>query len=264
MSYNISEAKLLEIYLGEVKNIPLLTDIQEKRLYQRIKKGDDKEARQSLSRHNLPFVVGFAKRYIGRGVPYLDLIQEGNLGLIEAAKTFDPKKDAGFITYAAYHLKKRINRFLRDKVRIVRIPNHVYEVIPIVNRAMVEYCAKNGRPSNVGELVNITGLTRLQVEQSIRASGEFRSLEECADELMNKVCPNVADTSFEEEKLRKLLIELKPRSRKVLDLHYRKRATLDKIGQMLKVTRERVRQIEDDSLKSLRRRLKGELVSTTD
>ena len=256
----------LQLFLKDIGRVPLLTAAQEVSLAKRIEAGDP-EAKRQMVEANLRLVVSIAKAYRGRGLPFLDLIQEGTLGLVRAVEKFDWRRGFKFSTYATWWIRQAVTRALADKGRTIRIPVHVVEKLNQISRAERVLIGQLGREPTVEELGNATGLPPEEVEDLLRSAQPIVSLEKpvgedeeaefvrfLADE--NTVAPEIAaEAALRHEALGELLNQLSYRERRVLELRYglggEKPRTLDELGRMFNVTRERIRQVEHQSLQKL-------------
>jgi RNA polymerase primary sigma factor len=258
----------IKIYLREIGQIPLLTPKDEVRLAARIKKGD-KQARAQMIKANLRLVVKIAHDYSNFGLPLLDLISEGNIGLMKAVERFDPKKGGKLSTYAAWWIKQSIKRALANQAKTIRLPVHLVDKISKMKRAGHKLSEKLGREATDQELADVLGLTRAKVAQlrtiSIRpASLDAPIGDDDATEFSEVVGDDAALTPFEllrdktlRQEVRDILKELEPREAEILTLRFgldgNKPKTLEEVGKKFKVTRERVRQIQNIALTKLRR-----------
>ena len=257
----------VRMYLKEIGKIPLLTPEQEQELASRLAEGDE-QAYDKMIEANLRLVVSIAKRYVGRGLPFLDLIQEGNLGLIKAVGKFDHTKGYKFSTYATWWIRQSISRAIADHARTIRIPVHMVETINRVARANHELLQELGRDPTAGEIAHRLHLPLEKVEEVMRVSQNPISLEtpvgEEDDSHLGDFIPD--DEAYEpadaaayallREQLAGVLKTLTPREEKVLCLRYGltdgKMHTLEEVGEEFNVTRERIRQIEAKALRKLR------------
>ena len=257
----------VRMYLKEIGKIPLLTPEQEQELASRLAEGDE-QAYDKMIEANLRLVVSIAKRYVGRGLPFLDLIQEGNLGLIKAVGKFDHTKGYKFSTYATWWIRQSISRAIADHARTIRIPVHMVETINRVARANHELLQELGRDPTAGEIAHRLHLPLEKVEGVMRVSQDPISLEtpvgEEDDSHLGDFIPD--DEAYEpadaaayallREQLAGVLKTLTPREEKVLCLRYGltdgKMHTLEEVGEEFNVTRERIRQIEAKALRKLR------------
>jgi RNA polymerase primary sigma factor len=256
----------LQLFLKDIGRVPLLTAADEVRLARRIEAGDQLAKRQMVEA-NLRLVVSIAKGYRGRGLPFLDLIQEGTLGLVRAVEKFDWRRGFKFSTYATWWIRQAVTRALADKGRTIRIPVHVVEKLNQISRAERMLIGQLGREPTVDEIGDAAGLPPSEVEEILRSAQPTVSLEKPVGEeeeselgrfLADKttVTPdNAAETTLREEALTDLLDQLSYRERRVLELRYglrgEKPRTLDELGRMFNVTRERIRQVESQSLQKL-------------
>jgi RNA polymerase primary sigma factor len=257
----------LQLFLKDIGRVSLLTAAQEVELAKRIERGDH-SAKQTMVESNLRLVVSIAKRYRNQGLPFLDLIQEGTIGLVRAAEKFDHRKGFKFSTYATWWIRQAVARALADKGRTIRMPVHVVEKLNKILRSERKLRAELGREPSAVEIALELDLTVLEVEQ-IRASAQTPvSLEKpVGDEdesefghfLTDHDQPlpeESAELNFRRDRLFKILETLSARERRVLELRYgldgQTPQTLDEVGRAFNVTRERIRQIENQSLKKLR------------
>ena len=258
----------IKIYLREIGQVPLLTPKDEIRLAARIKKGDQK-AREEMIKANLRLVVKIAHDYSYFGLPLLDLISEGNIGLMKAVERFDPKKGGKLSTYAAWWIKQSIKRALANQAKTIRLPVHLVDKISKMKRAGYKLSEKLGREPTDQELADVLGMPRAKVAQlrtiSIRPASLNAPLgDDDAIEFSEIVGDENALTPFEllrDKTLRQevcdILEELDPREAEILTMRFGldggKPKTLEEVGRKFKVTRERVRQIQNIALTKLRR-----------
>ena len=257
----------LQLFLKDVGKVDLLTAAQEVELAKRIERGDHR-AKQEMIEANLRLVVSIAKRYRNQGLPFLDLIQEGTIGLVRAAEKFDHRKGFKFSTYATWWIRQAVARALADKSRTIRMPVHVVEKLNRILRAERKLRAERGREPSSEEIAYELDLSIEDVEQIRRTAQTPVSLEKpVGDEeesefghfLEDESEPlpdEAADLSLRNEALRRALGMLAERERRVLEMRYgldgQQPRTLDEVGRIFNVTRERIRQIENHSLKKLR------------
>ena len=262
----------LQIYLSEIGQIPLLSEEDEKRLGEKSAQGDE-EARRKLSEGNLRLVVSLAKHYTGRGIPLMDLIQEGNMGLMRAAEKYDYTKENRFSTYAAWWIKEAMQRAIDQQSREIRVPVHVAENMKRVQKTARELQQSLGRDATPKEIAEKLGnKTEEEVKAIINYLQSPVSLETpVGDDGENSLGDMVEDRSeptpeeamnilAREEEVKELLEKLGDRERQVIRLRYGledgRTHTLEEIGDMLGVTRERVRQIEARAIEKLRKNAK--------
>ena len=257
----------VKVYLKEIGRVPLLTPEEEKDLAVRIMDGDQK-AKQRLSEANLRLVVSIAKRYVGRGMQFLDLIQEGNLGLIKAVEKFDYTRGFKFSTYATWWIRQAITRAIADQARTIRIPVHMVETINKVKKVSSQLLHENGHEPSVEEIAERLEMPIDRVREIMRVAQEPVSLEtpigeeedsHLGDFIPDDDAPAPADAASHtllREQLAEVLATLTPREAKVLQLRFGledgRPRTLEEVGKEFEVTRERIRQIEAKALRKLR------------
>ena len=257
----------VRVYLKEIGRVPLLSTEEEQVLAMRIA-DDDPDAKKRLAEANLRLVVSIAKRYVGRGMAFLDLIQEGNLGLIKAVDKFDYTKGFKFSTYATWWIRQAITRAIADQARTIRIPVHMVETINKVKKTSTQLLHKNGHDPSAEEIAEELGMPADKVREILRLSQEPVSLEtpigEEEDSHLGDFIPDdealspadAASISLLKEQLSEVLKTLTPRESKVLSLRFGLEdghpRTLEEVGTEFGVTRERIRQIEAKALRKLR------------
>ena len=257
----------VKVYLKEIGRVPLLTAEEEIELATRINDNDE-EAKKRLAEANLRLVVSIAKRYVGRGMQFLDLIQEGNLGLIKAVDKFDYTKGFKFSTYATWWIRQAITRAIADQARTIRIPVHMVETINKVKKTNSQLLHKNGRDPTAEEIAAELGMTVNKVREILRVAQEPVSLEtpigeeedsHLGDFIPDDDAPAPADAAsilLLKEQLDEVLGTLTPREAKVLSMRFGLEGghphTLEEVGKYFNVTRERIRQIEAKALRKLR------------
>ncbi|MBP3941710.1 MAG: RNA polymerase sigma factor RpoD [Christensenellaceae bacterium] len=257
----------VRMYLKEIGKVPLLSAEEEKDLAMRMADGDD-AAKQKLAEANLRLVVSIAKRYVGRGMLFLDLIQEGNLGLIKAVEKFDYKKGYKFSTYATWWIRQAITRAIADQARTIRIPVHMVETINKLIRVSRQLLQKLGRDPLPEEIAEEMGITVDKVREIQKIAQEPVSLEtpigEEDDSHLGDFIPDddapapaeAASFTLLKEQIMDVLDTLTPREEKVLKLRFGledgRARTLEEVGKEFNVTRERIRQIEAKALRKLR------------
>src|SRR5437867_553768 len=265
-------ADALQIYLREMAETPLLTPQEEIDLAKRVKRGDAK-ARAQMIKANLRLVVKIARDYAPFGLPLLDLINEGNLGLMKAVERFDPKKGAKLSTYAALWIKQSIRRALSNQSRTIRLPVHMADQLNKLNRVRHRLTETLGREPNDAELAEDLRITPAKAAQlrtlGIRPASLDAPLGDDADSQYSDIIEDEAAASpFEtlrsktmREEIQKRVKELPPREAEILVLRYgldgRGPRTLEEVGKQFKVTRERIRQIQEIALSKLRRRVES-------
>ena len=267
MSDAMSVNDPVRMYLKEIGKIPLLTAEEEAELGKRLAEGD-MEAHNKMVEANLRLVVSIAKRYVGRGLPFLDLIQEGNLGLIKAVDKFDYTKGYKFSTYATWWIRQSITRAIADQARTIRIPVHMVETINRVLRTSHSMVQKLGREPTTKEIADELHIEQSKVEEVLKIAQEPVSLETPIGEeedshLGDFIQDDEASQPSEEatytllrEQLEEVLSTLTPREEQVLRMRFGltdgKPHTLEAVGKEFDVTRERIRQIECKALRKLR------------
>lgn len=257
----------VRMYLKEIGKIPLLTPEEEIELAKRIEQGDE-EAKKRLAEANLRLVVSIAKRYVGRGMLFLDLIQEGNLGLLKAVEKFDYRKGYKFSTYATWWIRQAITRAIADQARTIRIPVHMVETINKLVRVSRQLLQEKGREPTPEEIAKEMNMPVEKVREILKIAQEPVSLEtpigEEEDSHLGDFIPDddalapseAAAHSMLKEQLMEVLDSLNEREKKVLKLRFGledgRARTLEEVGREFNVTRERIRQIEAKALRKLR------------
>ena len=257
----------VRMYLKEIGKVPLLTADEEIELAKRMEEGDV-DAKHRLCEANLRLVVSIAKRYVGRGMLFLDLIQEGNLGLIKAVDKFDYRKGYKFSTYATWWIRQAITRAIADQARTIRIPVHMVETINKLIRVSRQLLQEYGREPLPEEIAEEMGIPEEKVREIIKIAQEPVSLEtpigeeedsHLGDFLPDEDAPAPAEAAaftLLKEQLMSVLSTLTPREEMVLKLRFGledgRQRTLEEVGKEFKVTRERIRQIEAKALRKLR------------
>ena len=260
----------VKVYLKEIGRVPLLTPEEEIDLALKIQAGgpDGEKAKQRLSEANLRLVVSIAKRYVGRGMQFLDLIQEGNLGLIKAVEKFDHTKGFKFSTYATWWIRQAITRAIADQARTIRIPVHMVETINKVKKVSSQLLHEMGHDPSAEEIAERLEMPVDKVREIMRVAQEPVSLEtpigEEEDSHLGDFIPDddapipaeAASQTLLKEQLAEVLKTLTPREEKVLRLRFGledgRPRTLEEVGKEFNVTRERIRQIEAKALRKLR------------
>jgi RNA polymerase primary sigma factor len=256
----------LQLFLKDIGKVPLLTAAQEVELAKRIERGDH-GAKQAMVEANLRLVVSIAKRYRNQGLPFLDLIQEGTIGLVRAAEKFDYRKGFKFSTYATWWIRQAVARAIADKGRTIRMPVHVVEKLNRILRSERKLRAERGREPSIEEIARDVDMSSDEVEHIRRSAQTPVSLEKPVGDddesefghfLADDSTPlpdELAETALQREALRGILAALSERERRVLELRYgldgQQPRTLDEVGRTFNVTRERIRQIEHQGLKKL-------------
>lgn len=257
----------VRMYLKEIGKVPLLSGEEEIELAKRMEEGDE-EAKKKLCEANLRLVVSIAKRYVGRGMQFLDLIQEGNLGLIKAVEKFDYRKGYKFSTYATWWIRQAITRAIADQARTIRIPVHMVETINKLIRVSRQLLQELGRDAKPEEIAAEMDMSVEKVREILKIAQEPVSLEtpigeeedsHLGDFIPDTDAPAPADAaafSMLKEQLMEVLETLTPREQKVLKLRFGledgRARTLEEVGKQFDVTRERIRQIEAKALRKLK------------
>ena len=260
----------VRMYLKEIGKVPLLSADEEVELAKRMAEGDE-EAKKRLAEANLRLVVSIAKRYVGRGMLFLDLIQEGNIGLMHAAEKYDYTKDNRFSTYASWWIKEAITRAIDQQSREIRVPVHVAENIKRVQKAAKELQQEFGREAEPGEIAkklgdrteeevkNILSYIRnpVSLETPVGEDGED-SLGDFVEDRSETTPEDAMDVLVRKEEVQELLETLNDREKEVISLRFGlgkdRTYTLEEIGESLGITRERVRQIESKAMEKLRKK----------
>ena len=266
----------VKIYLRQIGKIPLLSSAEELDLAKKIQENHDEFAKDVLVNANLRLVVSIAKKYIGRGLSFLDLIQEGNVGLIKAAGRFDYKKGYKFSTYATWWIQQSITRAIADKARIIRLPIHMIDSIGKIRRATIDLTTELGHPPTKQEIAYRLGLPVAKLTSIIKSAQSTVSMDTPAtsDEDSSKIADFIVDNSTITpdgkvtqdnllEDIRTILNQLSQKERDVLILRYGLdnngvKKTLDEIGSQYGVSRERIRQIENRAISKLKKLCKNE------
>lgn len=266
----------VKIYLRQIGKIPLLSASEELDLAKKIQEEHDAFSKDVLVNANLRLVVSIAKKYIGRGLSFLDLIQEGNVGLIKAAGRFDYKKGYKFSTYATWWIQQSITRAIADKARIIRLPIHMIDSISKIRRTTIELTTELGRTPTKQEIAYRLGLPVSKLTSIIKSAQSTVSMDTPAtsDDDSSKIADFIVDNStitpdgkVAQENLledtRKILNQLSQKERDVLILRYGldnngMKKTLDEIGSQYGVSRERIRQIETRAISKLKKLCKNE------
>ena len=267
----VSSDDPVRLYLKEIGKYPLLTTEEEIALAKQIAEGTPEEqaaAKKKLSEANLRLVVSIAKRYVGRGMQFLDLIQEGNLGLIKAAEKFDYTKGYKFSTYATWWVRQAITRAIADQARTIRIPVHMVETINKLIRVNRQLAQELGRDPTPAEIAKEMGISESKVREIIKIAQEPVLLEtpigeeedsHLGDFIEDENAPapaEVASNAMMREQLQEVLHTLTPREEKVIRLRFGledgQAHTLEEVGKEFNVTRERIRQIEAKALRKIR------------
>ncbi|MBD3359085.1 MAG: sigma-70 family RNA polymerase sigma factor [Candidatus Buchananbacteria bacterium] len=264
---DISEDSI-QMYLREIGKVPLLSGEEEMSLARRKDRGD-KEAEKKIIEANLRLVVSIAKKFVGKSMSLLDLIQEGNIGLFKAVEKFDPKKGYKFSTYATWWIRQAITRSLADQSRTIRIPVHMVETInkfQQVQRRLIqdlgreplpeEIAAEMGEPiEKVRHIINISQET-ISLETSIGEDEEDSTLEDFIEDVKNMTPDRTAALQLLKDYVKEVINELSPREQKILEMRFGLSDgvahTLEEVGQEFDVTRERIRQIEAKALEKIK------------
>jgi len=265
----------VRMYLKDIGRIPLLTTERETYLAERIAEGDE-AAKNELVEANLRLVVSIAKKYTGKGMYFLDLIQEGNLGLIKAVEKFDHTKGYKFSTYAIWWIRQAITRAIADQARTIRIPVHMVETIHRVSRASRQLLQEYGREPTIDEIAQKLGMSAEKVREIMKAAQDPVSLEtpigeeddsHLGDFIPDESTPTPAEAvSYQllREQLNKVLHTLTPREEMVIKLRFGledgRTRTLEEVGREFNITRERIRQIEAKALRKLRHQSRSKIL----
>lgn len=257
----------VRLYLREIGRVKMIKPDEEIELARRIAKGDE-QAKKKLIQANLRLVISIAKKYVNRGLPFQDLIQEGNLGLIRAAEKFDHTKGFKFSTYATWWIRQAISRGLADKSRTIRVPVHMVESINKMKKTSVRLAQELGRKPTEEELARALELPVTKVQEIIQADREPISMEMPLNrdeetylgDLIEDSESSRPDANTEEQLMRqdlnRMLSQLTPRERDIMHLRYGledgRQRTLEEVGRLFNITRERVRQIEHKAFRKLR------------
>ena len=258
----------VRMYLGEIGNIPLLTPERERELAERISQGDE-NAKKELVEANLRLVVSIAKRYADKGMMFLDLIQEGSLGLMKAVDKFDFSKGYKFSTYATWWIRQAITRAIADQARTIRIPVHMVETIHKVSRVSRQLLQKLGREPSVEEIAAEMKMSPDKVRDILKIAQDPVSLEtpvgdeedshlgDYIQDVESQAPEETAENNDLREKLSDVLHTLTPREEQVIRLRFGlddgRPRTLEEVGRVFNITRERIRQIEAKALRKIRR-----------
>ena len=265
MAEKVQNSDTVRIYMQEIRSIPLLTAQQERALAKSMLEGDA-DARQKLIEANLRLVVSIAKKYMGRGVDFLDMIQEGNLGLIRAVDKFDYRRGYKFSTYATWWIRQAVMNIVYGHSRLIRLPKEQVENMNEMSRVQHQLFQEHLREPTVEEIAERMRVPVEKVRDLMRLSADSISLEtaigedsELADFVMDDDSPSteeLVETQILKEQIANALVPLTPREKQVLTLRYGLEddtfRTLDEVGKKFGLTRERIRQIEFGALKKLR------------
>ena len=265
----------VRIYLQQIGKIPLLSNEEELEVAKKIYEGQSEFARKVLINANLRLVVSIAKKYIGRGLSFLDLIQEGNMGLIKATEKFDYTKGYKFSTYATWWIQQSITRAIADKARIIRLPIHLIESINKIKKATMDLTTKLGRIPNKQEIADEMGISVSKLTSIIKSTQSTISIDTPTGQKddSNKIIDYIVDESTiapdnivsQEsmlEDIKNMLDQLSQKERDVLILRFGlnndgNKKTLDEIGSIYGVSRERIRQIENRAISKLKKLCKN-------
>jgi RNA polymerase primary sigma factor len=277
---NISVSDPIKIYLKEISRVKLLSPQRERNLARRAQK-NDKRAREELIKANLRLVISIAKRYSGRGLSFLDLIQEGNMGLIKAVEKFDWTKGYKFSTYAYWWIRQAVTRAIADYGRTIRIPVHLVETINSMNKVINDFVQNNGRSPEVEEIAKIMKKTPDKIKEILNNSKSIFSLNspisndsegEGDSEMIDFIKDNaptpeqIGEKMIIRDTIEELINQLKPREAMVLKMRYGfldgKQKTLEEVGAFFNVTRERIRQIENKSFRKLRHPKRSKVIKS--
>ena len=265
----------VKIYLQQIGKIPLLSHEEEVKIAKQIKENNSEIAKSTLVNANLRLVVSIAKKYIGRGLSFLDLIQEGNIGLMKAAERFDYEKGYKFSTYATWWIQQSITRAIADKARVIRLPIHMIESLGKIRKATIDLTTELGRTPTKQEVAYKLGLSVSKLTSIIKSAQSTISIETPANqkEDSTKIADYIVDEStiapaervsqenlFED--IQRMLKQLSPKERDILILRYGldnngEKKTLDEIGSHYGVSRERISQIENRAISKLKKLCKN-------
>ena len=270
----------VKAYLQQIGKIPLLSFEEEMKIAKEIKENDSVSAKEKLVNANLRLVVSIAKKYIGRGLSFLDLIQEGNLGLIKAAEKFDYTKGYKFSTYATWWIQQSITRGIADKSRMIRLPVHMIETLGKIKKATFDLSIELGRMPNKEEIAERVGITTSKLGQLLKSAQGTISIEtpanqkddssKIADYIVDET-DSTPDTKVTHDNLlddvRRILDQLNQKEKDVLILRYGlddngQKKTLDEIGNRYGVSRERIRQIETRAISKLKKLCRNQNLSS--
>ena len=269
----------VKIYLQQIGKIPLLTAEQELEVAKKIKEHNDEHSKEILVNANLRLVVSIAKKYIGRGLSFLDLIQEGNMGLMKAAEKFDYAKGYKFSTYATWWIQQSITRAIADKSRIIRLPVHMIETLSKIKKVTMDLTTETGKVPSKEEIAYRVGIPVNKLTSLIKAAQSTISIETpaTAKDESSKLGDFIVDestispdTRVSQENLfeviQKMLNQLSPKERDVLIMRFGlnddgNRKTLEEIGSRYGVSRERIRQIENRAISKLKKLCKNNNLS---
>lgn len=269
----------VKVYLQQIGKIPLLSFEDELKIAKEIKENNSQKAREILINANLRLVVSIAKKYIGRGLSFLDLIQEGNLGLMKAAEKFDYTKGYKFSTYATWWIQQSITRGIADKSRMIRLPVHMIETLGKIKRATVELSTELNRTPTKEEVAQRIGMSASKLSSLMKSAQSTISIETPANQKddSSKIADFIIDdshltpdTKVTQENLltdvKRMLNVLNPKERDVLIMRYGlndngQKKTLDEIGKFYNVSRERIRQIETRAISKLKKMCRNQNLS---
>ena len=269
----------VKVYLQQIGKIPLLSFEDELKIAKEIKENNSQKAREILINANLRLVVSIAKKYIGRGLSFLDLIQEGNLGLMKAAEKFDYTKGYKFSTYATWWIQQSITRGIADKSRMIRLPVHMIETLGKIKRATVELSTELNRTPTKEEVAQRIGMSASKLSSLMKSAQSTISIETPANKKddSSKIADFIIDdshltpdTKVTQENLltdvKRMLNILNPKERDVLIMRYGlndngQKKTLDEIGKFYNVSRERIRQIETRAISKLKKMCRNQNLS---
>lgn len=257
----------VKLYLNQIRNIPLLSIDEEKALLDKIAAGDDK-AKQKLIEHNLRLVVSIAKRYRGCGIPFLDLIQEGNMGLMTAASKYNIARGTRFSTCATWYVRQAISKALTDQSRTIRIPGHIADLLSKIKRVSANIVQLTGRNPTDEELATAIGVDTIKIRAALDMSQALTSLDTPIGEDEDTSFGDMIEDSYTENALDNLIQEanhniiqtvfatLSDKEADVLQLRFGigqlRPLTLEEVGEKFGVTRERIRQIETKAMRKMR------------